>query len=80
INTLWTLFAIANKMLAGIALMLCALLLFKKKLQRYAWVARVPTAWLLIWTRTAGWQKAFRPEANIGFLAMAMTCQARLDS
>ncbi|EHQ5709264.1 TPA_asm: carbon starvation protein CstA, partial [Salmonella enterica subsp. enterica serovar Typhimurium] len=47
INTLWPLFGIANQMLAGMALMLCAVVLFKMKRQRYAWVALVPTAWLL---------------------------------
>lgn len=69
INTLWPLFGIANQMLAGMALMLCAVVLFKMKRQRYAWVALVPTAWLLICTLTAGWQKAFSPDAKIGFLA-----------
>ncbi|KLX19549.1 carbon starvation protein A [Escherichia coli] len=36
INTLWPLFGIANQMLAGMALMLCAVVLFKMKRQRYA--------------------------------------------
>ncbi|WP_141039345.1 pyruvate/proton symporter CstA, partial [Salmonella enterica] len=58
INTLWPLFGIANQMLAGMALMLCAVVLFKMKRQRYAWVALVPTAWLLICTLTAGWQNS----------------------
>ncbi|MFP1451676.1 carbon starvation CstA family protein [Escherichia coli] len=50
------------------ALMLCAVVLFKIKRQRYAWVALVPTAWLLlIGTLTAGWQKAFSPDAKVGF-------------
>ncbi len=44
INTLWPLFGIANQMLAGMALMLCAVVLFKMKRQRYARVALVPTA------------------------------------
>lgn len=57
INTLWPLFGIANQMLAGMALMLCAVVLFKMKRQRYAWVALVPTAWLLICTLTAGCRK-----------------------
>ncbi|MDU5713865.1 MAG: pyruvate/proton symporter CstA [Citrobacter freundii] len=80
INTLWPLFGIANQMLAGMALMLCAVVLFKMKRQRYAWVALVPTAWLLICTLTAGWQKAFSPDAKIGFLAIANKFQAMIDS
>ncbi len=80
INTLWPLFGIANQMLAGMALMLCAVVLFKMKRQRYAWVALVPTAWLLICTMTAGWQKAFSPDNKVGFLAIANKFQAMIDS
>lgn len=80
INTLWPLFGIANQMLAGMALMLCAVVLFKMKRQRYAWVALVPTAWLLVCTLTAGWQKAFSPDNKVGFLAIANKFQAILDS
>jgi len=80
INTLWPLFGIANQMLAGMALMLCAVVLFKMKRQRYAWVALVPTAWLLICTLTAGWQKAFSSDAKVGFLAIANKFQAMIDS
>jgi carbon starvation protein len=80
INTLWPLFGIANQMLAGMALMLCAVVLFKMKRQRYAWVALVPTAWLLICTLTAGWQKAFSPDTKVGFLAIANKFQAMIDS
>ena len=80
INTLWPLFGIANQMLAGMALMLCAVVLFKMKRQRYAWVALVPTAWLLVCTLTAGWQKAFSPDTKVGFLAIANKFQAMIDS
>ncbi|WP_434777360.1 pyruvate/proton symporter CstA [Neisseria sp. Ec49-e6-T10] len=75
INTLWPLFGIANQMLAAIALMLCAVVLFKMKQQRYAWVALVPTAWLLICTMTAGWQKVF--DSKIGFFAIANNLKAK---
>ncbi|OAT33980.1 carbon starvation protein A [Buttiauxella brennerae ATCC 51605] len=80
INTLWPLFGIANQMLAGMALMLCAVVLFKMKKQKYAWVALVPTAWLLFCTLTAGWQKAFSDNPKVGFLAIANKFQAILDS
>ena len=62
INTLWPLFGISNQMLAAIALMLCTVVLFKMKRERYAWVTIVPAAWLLICTLTAGWQKMFHAE------------------
>lgn len=69
INTLWPLFGIANQMLAAIALMLCAVVLFKMKKDRYAWVALLPTFALLIFTMYAGWQKVF--DSKIGFFAIA---------
>src|SRR6266436_4471864 len=71
INTLWPLFGISNQMLAGIALILCTVVLFKMKRQRYAWVTIVPTSWLLVCTLTAGWQKIFSAEPAIGFVAHA---------
>src|SRR5450830_2008391 len=71
INTLWPLFGISNQMLAGIALILCTVALFKMKRQRYAWVTLVPTAWLLVCTLTAGLEKLFHPKPSIGFLAHA---------
>jgi carbon starvation protein len=71
INTLWPLFGISNQMLAGIALILCTVVLFKMKRQRYAWVTIAPTSWLLVCTLTAGWQKIFSAEPAIGFVAHA---------
>ncbi|ASR42359.1 carbon starvation CstA family protein [Luteimonas sp. RC10] len=71
INTLWPLFGIANQMLAGIALMLCTVVLFKMKKDRYAWVTVVPAVWLLICTTAAGLIKLFDPKPAVGFLAQA---------
>jgi len=79
INTLWPLFGIANQMLAGIALTLGTVVLFKMKRGKYGWVTIVPTIWLLICTLTAGWQKIFDPNVKIGFLAHANKFQAALD-
>jgi carbon starvation protein len=71
INTLWPLFGIANQMLAGIELILCTVVLFKMKRERYAWVMGLPAAWVLVCTLTAGWQKLFHENPAIGFLAHA---------
>jgi carbon starvation protein len=71
INTLWQLFGVGNQMLAGIALLLCTSVLFKMKRERYVWITLVPTAWLLVTTLTAGFQKIFHPNPAIGFLALA---------
>jgi carbon starvation protein len=71
INTLWPLFGIANQMLACIALILCTVVLFKMKRERYAWVTILPATWVAICTLTAGWQKIFSDNPAIGFLAHA---------
>jgi len=71
INTLWPLFGIANQMLAGIALILCTVVLFRMKRERYAWITIVPATWVLVATLTAGWQKVFHESPTIGFLAHA---------
>jgi carbon starvation protein len=79
INTLWPLFGIANQMLAGIALILATCVLFKMKRAKYAWVTIVPTAWLLVCTLTAGWQKIFHENVRVGFVAHAQKFQAAID-
>jgi len=78
INTLWPLFGIANQMLAGIALMLCTVVLFKMKKDRYAWVTIIPAVWLLICTTSAGLIKIFDPKPTMGFIAQARHYQAAL--
>jgi carbon starvation protein len=72
IYTLWPLFGTANQMLAAIALTLCTLVLFKMKRERYAWVTIAPAAWLVITTVTAGLEKVFSPDPNVGFVSHAL--------
>ncbi len=75
INTLWPLFGISNQMLAAIALIVCTVILFKMKRERYAWVTIVPTIWLLVCTLTAGLEKVFSSNPAIGFLSHAQKFQ-----
>lgn len=70
--TLWPLFGTANQMLAAIALTVCTVVLFKMKRERFAWVTIVPAVWLVACTTTAGLQKVFSPDPNIGFVSHAL--------
>ncbi|MDQ7988916.1 MAG: carbon starvation CstA family protein [Candidatus Dactylopiibacterium sp.] len=79
INTLWPLFGVANQMLAAVALILCTVVLFKMKRERYAWVTILPTVWLLACTLTAGWQKIFHADPKVGFLANAARFSGAAD-
>jgi len=69
--TMWPLFGTANQMLAAIALILCTVVLFKMKHQKFAWVTMVPTVWLVLCTVTAGLEKVFSPNTAVGFLSHA---------
>ncbi|CAM2138192.1 MULTISPECIES: carbon starvation CstA family protein [Paraburkholderia] len=80
INTLWPLFGISNQMLAGIALMLATVVLFKMKREKFAWVTALPTLWLLICTLTAGLQKIFDSNPKVSFVAHAQKLSAALDA
>ena len=59
--TLWPLFGASNQMLAAIALILCTVILFKMKRERFAWVTMVPATWLVVCTVTAGLEKVAEP-------------------
>ena len=50
IYTLWPLFGASNQMLAGIALLLATVVLFKMGKQKYAFVTIAPAIWVLITT------------------------------
>ena len=80
VNTLWPVFGISNQMLAAIALMLGTVVLFRMKLDRFAWVTMIPTAWLLVCTLSAGWLKLFSADAKVGFLAHAAKFSAAVQA
>lgn len=69
--TMWPLFGATNQMLAAIALILCTVVLFKMKHERFAWITLAPTAWLVVCTVTAGLEKVFSPDPAVGFLSHA---------
>jgi len=69
--TMWPLFGTSNQMLAAIALVLCTVVLFKMKRERYAWVTVIPATWLVACTVTAGLEKVFDSDPAVGFLAHA---------
>ncbi|MBL8527460.1 MAG: carbon starvation protein A [Burkholderiales bacterium] len=71
VNTIWPLFGIGNQMLAGIALLLATTVLIKMKREKYTWVTLVPTAWLLVCTLSAAWEKIASTNPKIGFFALA---------
>ena len=70
-NTLWPLFGIANQMLAGVALIMCTVVLVKMKRDRYVWVTLVPAFGVLFVTCYAGLQKLFHSDPRVSFLAHA---------
>jgi carbon starvation protein len=58
-------------MLAAIALTVCTVVLFKMKRERFALVTLAPAIWLVVCTITAGLEKVFHPNPNIGFIGHA---------
>jgi carbon starvation protein CstA len=70
--TLWPLFGASNQMLAAMALILCTVILFKMKRERFAAVTLVPATWLVICTVTAGVLKVASADPKVGFVAHAM--------
>lgn len=57
IYTLWPLFGASNQMLAGIALILGTVVLFKMGRAKYSFVTIIPLVWVLITTMYAAFQK-----------------------
>jgi carbon starvation protein len=47
------------------------MVLIKMKREKYTWVTLVPTAWLLVCTLSAAWEKVASSNPKIGFFALA---------
>jgi carbon starvation protein len=78
IRSLWSLFGIANQMLACVALILATAVLIKMKKERFVWVPLIPMLWLMITTLTAAVQKLFHSDPAIGFIAQAQQYSAAM--
>jgi carbon starvation protein len=80
INTLFPLFGIANQLLAAIALTLVSVVIIKKGLLKWLWIAGIPLLWDLVVTLTASWQKIFSSDPALGYWALHHQCQNALAS
>jgi carbon starvation protein len=54
------------------ALTVCTVVLFKMKRERFALVTIAPATWLVICTTTAGLEKVFSPNPEVGFISHAL--------
>ncbi len=85
IYTLWPLFGASNQMLAGIALLLATVVLFKMGKQKYAFVTIAPAIWVLITTLYAAILKLMpangeRVHDAVSHVAIAQNTVAKLAS
>ncbi|MBF0983890.1 MAG: carbon starvation protein A [Campylobacter sp.] len=83
IYTLWPLFGASNQMLAGIALLLATVVLFKMDKQKYAFVTIAPVIWVLITTLYAAILKLMpangeRVHDAVSHVAIAQNTAAKL--
>lgn len=80
VNILWPLFGMSNQMLAGIALTLATVIIAKSKKRKYCFITAIPLLTLLVIVTSAVFEKVFSDNIKIGFLALARSMQAKLDS
>src|SRR5262249_32778954 len=70
--TLWALFGTSNPMLAALALPVVQRVLSNRKRERFDLVTIAPATWLVVCTMTAGLEKVFSPDPNVGFVSHAI--------
>jgi carbon starvation protein len=71
INILWPLFGMSNQMLAGIALTLATVIIYKSSKKKYLFVTLIPLAFVLVCTTCAVIEKVFSENLSIGLLSNA---------
>src|SRR5438445_616111 len=64
-------FAVANQLLATVALCVATTIIIKMHRAKYALFTLAPLAWLVAVTFTASWHKILDPDLRVGFLAQA---------
>jgi carbon starvation protein len=79
VNILWPLFGMSNQMLAGIALSLATVIIFKSEKKKYFFITAIPLAILLTIVTSAVFEKVFSSNPKIGFFATASSLQSQLD-
>lgn len=85
IYTLWPLFGASNQMLAGMALLLGTVVIYKMGKTKYAWVTIIPAIWVLITTMYAAFQKLLPANGDkihdsVSHVAAAQNAMAKLSS
>jgi carbon starvation protein len=80
INVLWPLFGMSNQMLAGIALTLVTVIIYKSPQKKFFFIAAIPLLFILTTTSWAVIKKVFSSDVRIGFLALADAMQIKLNS
>jgi carbon starvation protein len=80
VNILWPLFGMSNQMLAGIALTLVTVIIYKSERRKFFFITAIPLCFLLATISWAVIEKVFSTDVKIGFLALAKATQFKIDS
>jgi carbon starvation protein len=80
VNILWPLFGMSNQMLAGIALTLATVIIYKSERRKFFFITAIPLCFLLATISWAVIEKVFSADVKIGFLALANAAQFKIDS
>jgi carbon starvation protein len=80
VNILWPIFGMSNQMLAGIALCLAMVIIYKSKGRKYSLIAALPLLFILATTTTAAYEKIFSDDVKIGFFALAKATELKILS
>lgn len=85
IYSLWPLFGVSNQMLAGMALLVVTVILFKMGKTKFVWVSAIPAIFVLVATLYAGVEKVMPASGdeiadNVSHVAIAQNLYAKLQT